>query len=194
MGSRDGMTAEEWESSRNVPDFLKDDQPVAQRPNSTDELLRQIISEQRETNRMLAKIGVLLQNAVKNPPRQQAAQQSPPGPAVDLDSERGNFRVNKDPPKWAGQSFAGCLLSECSPEFLDELTKFYEWRIWKANQTLEKTPDDKKAAQTIKYTPTDIARIKGWATRLRSGYGGGVSQQREPTSDGSVHESDVPTL
>lgn len=188
MNEGDG---ENWDSDPTVPTFLKEP-PVAPRSSSVDELLRQILKEQRETNRMLAKIGVLLRQAVKNQSQAQATAPSQNvGPAVDLDSERGNFRVNKDPPKWTGESFAGKLLSECSTEFLDELARFYEWRIWKAEQTLKTTPDDDKAQKTIKYTPTDVARIKGWAARIRNGYGGGSPTQQQTSDGGSAPEPDM---
>lgn len=199
MGERDRMSADDWEANRGVPDFLADgERSVAPIPRTQDNKLlvqllatqQQLLKEQRETNRMLSKIGVMLQGALSRPRQQAPQSQQPktPGVPTDLDSEKGNFRVNKNPPKWQGADFSGRLLSECSPEFLDELAKFYEWRVWRAQQDLEKTPGDEKAQKSLKYVPMDIARIKGWAQRLRNGYGGtaptavpGTVEQQEPS-------------
>lgn len=199
MGERDGMTADEWERARMYPnDIDKQPQTVAQRQPGANDLLHAILREQRETNRLLGKIGKLLLTEVMKRQTQPMSAPTPqngnaPPANVDLDSERGNFRVNKDPPKWQGDSFAGRLLSECSPEFLDELAKFYEWQIWKAESTLRTTPDDKKAKDTIKYKPLDIARAKGWASRLRNGWGQSTSGDAGANDTSTGGESDTPT-
>lgn len=82
-----------------------------------------------------------------------------PTPAVDLDGEWGNPEVKKNPPRWHGDSHAGLRYSDCSPEFLDEMASFHDWRVTKAE-------DDKKRG----YARLDAARARGWAARLRAGY------------------------
>ncbi len=77
----------------------------------------------------------------------------------DLDSEWGNPEIKKNPPRWQGGDFAGKRLSECTPEFLEELASFHDWRVTKAE-------DDKKAG----YARRDASRARGWAARLRAGW------------------------
>jgi hypothetical protein len=35
--------------------------------------------------------------------------------------------VKKDPKSWKGESMVGKRFSECAPEYLDQLAKFFEW-------------------------------------------------------------------
>lgn len=106
------------------------------------------------------------------------ASMSSPSPTVDLDSDFGNFSIRKDPPRWKGQSYVGRRLSECPPEYLDELAQFSEW---KAGKDEEKGTDEGR--KYAGYARKDAARARGWADRLRAGW-------KQPTLPGA--DSDVP--
>ncbi len=84
-------------------------------------------------------------------------------PSVDLDSERGDFVVKKDPTRWKGVSCVGKRLSECPPDFLDALAGLCDWKAEKN----EAEPGKEKYAN---YERLDAARARGWAERLRGGY------------------------
>lgn len=94
----------------------------------------------------------------------------PDGGAVasekDLDSQYGDPSIKKkDPPRWDGPSFVGKKYSECSPEYLDCLAGFLDW---KAEKDAEKgTEDGNKYAG---YARKDAARARGWAKRKRDGW------------------------
>lgn len=80
---------------------------------------------------------------------------------ADLDSERGNPTIKKDPPKWSGDSFIGCRYSECSPEYLESLAGFLDWKADRPQAGKEKYAD---------YDRRDAARCRGWAARIRAGH------------------------
>ena len=85
----------------------------------------------------------------------------------ELDGERGDPQIRKDPPRWPGESFAGCHYSETTPEYLDEIAGFNDWR---ADQ------DDKAGAKDARGRPksywarNDARLARGWAARLRKGW------------------------
>jgi hypothetical protein len=79
---------------------------------------------------------------------------------ADLDGKYGNFAVRRDPNRWTGESMVGRTLSECPPDYLEQLAEFF---TWKGNQDLKKG-DEKKAA----YQFRDAARCRGWADRIRA--------------------------
>ena len=111
--------------------------------------------------------------------RTQAAASSPskqPLGAIDLDDEKSNFVIKKDPPRWKGKSYVGKKLSETEPEFLDTLAGFKQW----AAQKDRDANDEKKAY----WSEMDAARAAGWAARLRAGW-------KQP-SLGLVPDDDVP--
>lgn len=99
----------------------------------------------------------------------------------DLDGEHGDFLVKKDPPRWDGASFAGCRLSECSPEFLESLAGFKDWQASKEDE--KATPESQKKAGWVRR---DAARARGWAARLRSGWKRPDAVPVEETGDDSV--------
>ena len=66
---------------------------------------------------------------------------------ADLDGEYGDPEIRKDPPRWTGESFATRHYSQSTPEFLDNLAGFIDWKAGK-----------------------DAARARGWAKRLRAGW------------------------
>jgi hypothetical protein len=79
---------------------------------------------------------------------------------TDLDSPHGDPEVRRDPPRWDGPSFKGRHFSQTSPEYLDDLAGFLDWRASKE----EEEPDKKQYA---KYSRLDAKRARGWAARLR---------------------------
>lgn len=82
---------------------------------------------------------------------------------ADLDGKFGNPTV-KDPPKWDGESFTGCTMSQCSPEYLDSLAGFYEWQSGKDQEAGKLTSGGKPASD---FKLRDAARARGWAKRNR---------------------------
>lgn len=88
-----------------------------------------------------------------------------PSDDKDLDGQYGDPVVKKDPPKWKGDSFIGCKLSECSVEFLESFAGF---KAWQASKDDEKgTDEDGKKAW---YSRKDAARALGWAIRIKNGW------------------------
>lgn len=81
----------------------------------------------------------------------------------ELDSEHGDPIIRKDPPRWSGESFVGAHYSEATPEYLDDLASFNDWKASK-NEGVEAK---KKYAA---YDRRDAARARGWAARLRAGW------------------------
>lgn len=83
----------------------------------------------------------------------------------DLDSQYGDPTVKKDPKRWTGESFAGCRMSECPPEYLEVLADLKDWM---ADKDEEKGTDDGR--RFAKYGRLDAARARGWAERKRNGW------------------------
>ena len=54
----------------------------------------------------------------------QAAAAPAVAPDSDLDGQYGDEQIKKDPPRWKGSPTAPCRMSECSPEYLDELAEY----------------------------------------------------------------------
>lgn len=107
---------------------------------------------------------------------------------ADLDGQWGNPEVKKNPPRWQGDSCVGRRLSECPPEFLDELAAFSDWKAGKdeekAKQHDEYEGEEDEAAKKRKYAGyarKDAARARGWAARLRAGW---KPPEPEPSGDG----------
>lgn len=111
--------------------------------------------------------------------------QSGNGPSVasdaDLDGQYGNEPYRFDPKEkyWEGDSFIGCRPSECSVDYLDAQAKYLDACAFMAR----KNGDDKKAG----YKEKDAARARGWAKRLRGGWGGdsaNAAPRRESSNGG----------
>lgn len=78
---------------------------------------------------------------------------------ADLDGKYGDEQVKKDPPRWEGDRVAPCRMSECSPEYLDALADFLQWKADNPREGKEKYASyDRKSA----------ARARGWAARKRA--------------------------
>jgi hypothetical protein len=96
----------------------------------------------------------------------------------DLDGPHGDPMIKYDPKKWienGGKSFAGKRFSQCSPEYLDAVASFQDWKV--KDNTKKPGPDSEKK---IKFALLDGARARGWAKRLRE----------NPPKD--VDDSDIP--
>lgn len=95
----------------------------------------------------------------------------------DLDSNHGDPTVKFDPkPKyWSGDSFAAYRFSECPPEYLDAMATYLDACAYMA----EKDADEKKRS-SARYKRMDAARARGWARRLRNGWGGGQATASHP--------------
>lgn len=91
---------------------------------------------------------------------------------ADLDSERGNPQVRKDPKGWKGASFVGCNYTECTPEYLDALASDLEglasW-LDKKGQAGEMDQSGKYPVDG-KWKRKDASRARGWAARKRAGW------------------------
>ena len=84
-------------------------------------------------------------------------------PASDalLDSEYGDPKIFKDPPRWTGPSFVGVPMSHTTVEFL---TEFASFKAWCLEKSLEK--NDEKG---VKYARMDVAKSLGWIRRMKDG-------------------------
>lgn len=83
----------------------------------------------------------------------------------DLDGQYGNFTIKKDPPRWDGDSFVGCSLSECPAEYLDAVA---DLKMWQAGK--EDAKGDEAAKRKAAFCRKDAARAAGWAARIRAGW------------------------
>lgn len=127
---------------------------------------------------LVAQVLAHLGGAAPTPPATPAparAHAAPPsaGPIAsddDLDGRYGNPEIRRDPPRWRGESMVGRKFSDCSPEYLDTLAGFNDWR---ADQ------DEKKGDPRSKWARLDASRARGWAKRLRDG----ATQQPAPAAE-----------
>ena len=74
----------------------------------------------------------------------------------------GDPIVRRDPPKWDGKSYSGMPMSLTSPDYLDRIADFNEW---KASMALKDTDEEKR--KYVTYNLRDAALAKGWAAILR---------------------------
>ncbi len=80
---------------------------------------------------------------------------------ADLDSQYGDELVKFKPRGWTGDFIKDTPMSQCPPDFLDQLALAYDWF---AQQ--KRAADDPKA----QYEERSARRARGWASRLRSGW------------------------
>jgi hypothetical protein len=107
----------------------------------------------------------------------------------DLDSQWGDPTINKDPPRWKGESYVGCSFSQTSPEYLDDLASFKDWSAAKSD---EKGEVDKNNRPKSFYAKKDAARARGWAARLRNGWGAGANAQAARSAVEAVEDEGLP--
>lgn len=93
------------------------------------------------------------------------------GPAIasdsDLDGERGNPEIKKDPTRWKGAPLAPIRMSEAPVEWLDLLADTLDFKAGKAAEENRQTTGGKPLAP---YILRDAARARGWARRKRAGW------------------------
>lgn len=90
----------------------------------------------------------------------------------DLDGQWGDEEIKKSPPRWKGEDFANRRMSETSPDFLDCLADFNDWKAERDDEkaaTLTGEEAEKKR-KYAGYSRKSAARARGWAARLRSGW------------------------
>ncbi len=132
--------------------------------------------------RMLERIGKMTAEILERVGRDRGG--DPPlapsvAPDSDLDSERGNFAVKKDPKQWKGESCVGRTLSECPPEFLDLLAETKDFKAGKEDEDAAALAGAEQAQKKkyASYSRKDAARCRGWAARLRAGWKPAGQQQ-----------------
>jgi len=114
-------------------------------------------------------------------------------PEVDIDSDRGNPVVRKDPPRWKGESFVGSPYSACSAEYLRALAGFLQWKA--------KKNDEEGKEKYAGYDRLDAARALAHAARIEAaakeakrygttGHGASAKHAVTPEPDGDG-EADV---
>jgi hypothetical protein len=81
---------------------------------------------------------------------------------ADLSGPYGDPEVRKDPPRWTGQSYAGCRMSDCPPDYLENLASFFDW---KARKDDESNAVDGKGNPKSKWARLDASRARGWSRR-----------------------------
>lgn len=140
------------------------------------EWAKELRAQVNRCERMLEKIGKMISELGAQ------RQVPPPGPTLapdsDLDGKYGDEVVKKNPPRWTGQDFAGCNMSTTSPEYLDCVAEFYDWKAdrddekaatW-ANGTDEEKAEAPKKRKYATYGRKSAGRARGWAKRLRAGW------------------------
>ena len=106
----------------------------------------------------------------------------------DLDGKYGNPEVRKDPPRWKGMTQVGKTYSQCPPEYLDELASFFEWQ---ATMDDKQGRVDNKGRAKSGFRRMDAGRARGWALRIRSGWGGGSVPVNDSPASPAAPANDV---
>lgn len=89
----------------------------------------------------------------------------------DLDGPYGDPIIKKDPKRWTGPSFAGCHMSECSAEYLEEFASLSDWmgdQDDAQGKTWTSKKDGAKPIPASTFKRKDAALARGWAARIRS--------------------------
>ena len=79
---------------------------------------------------------------------------------ADLEGERGDPEVRRNPPRWDGDDMTGRRWSQTSPEFLGVMASFLDWKAAHPMEGKE---------QYAKFDRLDAARARAWAKRLAPG-------------------------
>lgn len=86
----------------------------------------------------------------------------------ELKGKYTDREVRKDPPKYTGPSCVGLKWSQCTPDYLDDLASFTEWRIGKEKEKPEaEQRRTQKGELAWKYDERDAKLIRAWAMKLR---------------------------
>jgi hypothetical protein len=94
----------------------------------------------------------------------------------EMDGQRGNPEVRNNPKRWSGEDCKGRRFSECPPDFLDDLASLFDWMADKDDEAGARGELDPRGyAKDGKWKRLDAALARGWAKRLRDGWGAGQS-------------------
>lgn len=92
----------------------------------------------------------------------------------EMDSPRGNPEVRSSPKKWDGVPCKGRRFSDCPPDFLDQLASLCDWMADRDDEAGARGETDAKGYKLDgKWKRLDAALARGWAKRLREGWGAG---------------------
>lgn len=106
----------------------------------------------------------------------------------DLEGPYGNPEIRRDPPRWSGPSFVGCRFSDASPEYLETLAGFLDWKAREADKKDERV---KGGALKSKFIRLDASRARGWRKRIVEGGGKRLAGQPTPTMTSRPASRDV---
>jgi len=95
----------------------------------------------------------------------------------ELDGQYGDKLIKKDPPRYKGPPLAPCNMSEGSPEWLDALASFCDWRASRDDET--NAVDDKGRPKSY-WAKKDAALARGWARRIRERGNAPLPERRRP--------------
>lgn len=107
--------------------------------------------------------------------------------ASELDGQWGDPQIRRDPPRWTGESFAGCKFSETTPEYLDSYADFQDWRAGKDDASGAK---DAKGRPKSGWAIKDARLARGWAARLRAGWKPARQTNGSTTGGRSISDED----
>lgn len=98
--------------------------------------------------------------------------------------------IRKDPPMWiqnGGDSFQNQTMSMCTPEYLDALSDFFEWKAAKGRE--ENPPRLNAKGKPWHESDTFSAKLaRAWARNKRKP----VMQQRAPKAEPPIADEDIP--
>ena len=103
---------------------------------------------------------------------------------ADLTGERGNPKVERNPPRWDGDDMTGRRWSQTSVAFLECMAGFLDWKADNPREGKEKY---------AQYDRKDAARARAWAARLAPGSTWRADPRDEdpPEADGDDGSADA---
>lgn len=117
-----------------------------------------------QTIALLTRIAVAVEKMAASVAKPTSATIAEVAPDAELDGQFGDVEVKKDPPRWTGDPVAPCRMSQGTPDWLDSLASFYDW---KADKDEESGAVDAKGRPKAHWSRKDAARARGWSARLR---------------------------
>jgi hypothetical protein len=108
---------------------------------------------------------------------------------ADLDSTWGNPEIKRDPPRWSGPSFVGAKYSDTTPEYLENLASFLDWKARESDKKNEMANNGKPRSV---YLRKDAARARGWRKRLMDKSRGGRPAPRPRPAPAEEMDADMP--
>jgi hypothetical protein len=99
--------------------------------------------------------------------KQVAAKGPDIAPDRELDGKHGDEKIKFDPRDWTGPSQKGNTMSQCPPEYLDEVARAFEYFADKNDRA---GINDAEGRPKSMYDRRSAGRARGWAKRLRAGW------------------------